>query len=1607
MEDIKNKIVFSAIEAPELADCSRKSIVRYLDDLVQYERKRVENGEVNFKITFKNTIKSSLLRTICVFEIGKQVEDVSEEELNNFFKEKVGDDDSQIVVLDSILDRIKMDMSIDDAEARLMDLFMEINESIREHRLERLIEHPKVWKKVEKKMISCLKPSSVKKVIENKLLLVKIKSLKELYDVTAEVVIAQERFFRASQANYDSDDQNKIKNRLITSKYKVDEKQKHSSKQFTKNNYSNNNTPNVAGYNGKNEPKTPKEDQKIVCFKCGKDGHKSFECKASEVVHRPVTRSMTANVSSSSPNQAFSYKDAVKNIRTIKLSENNKRVLENNEKTVEFGCDQVLHVNSVDSINDTCPMLNGRILGSKEEIKCLLDTGAEASIISRNLLPSNLIYERTYGKNIVGINGKGRIIGEIILQFQITENNEERITFPNYKFYVIEECINYLIIGNPQLKSVGWDIMKFINSSMDIGLNKVSIFDSKEGRVEANGDDLNILQNFKSTAVFQEMFPVYEELVDMKSKKLMDLIILNWHKVPPNNNIINVPKMVLKLVPNNKIIRSKVRQYTETQLESMKIDIENHLAAGTIYMNPNARFTSPVLMVPKGEGFRMVVDYARVNQIIQEDTWPMPLLVNELRKLRSKILFGKIDLKQGYYQIGLDYNSQDYLSFITPFGTYSPTRVMQGVINGVHHFQFSMDLLLKNFKDNVIVWLDDILFFADDEASFIILLIDILDCLLEANCKINYSKSIFCAKDIEWNGLHISTKGINMSSKNIDKILEIPLPDDGTKLSQLVHGANWLRKNIPNFSQVVGPLENLLNDMGKELNSRRKKPLEKLVINWTPKLLKSFEDLKKAIGQSLTLSHRDPSKLLVVMTDASDLYHSGFIFQTSNIHDIIQELDLELLGLSSGKFTNSSIRWSAIEKEAFAFLHMLNKFAYILHDSKGFTWFTDNRNLTFLFDSSKNIEGNKILLDKLTRWCLYARQFKYDVKHIEGKKNFLCDLFTRWGQPIINENKTITNEPDMDVFHIHRVHLLNSTKDDDFSVPQLKDIVTVQKEYLKLNPITKDMYIENDVLKLKEKIFIPDLHDFRKKIIILSHSGIMGHYGIDRTLRTISKYFIWDELHDDVVFFIQNCIHCTQKRDITWIPRVYGDQIYGNAPNDLIQFDYTYMNLSYSGDKFIFVIKDSFSGYCWLIATKHADSLNAASSILKWYSTFGPSKGWMSDRGSHFLGGVVAELKTITNIQHHITIAYTPQANGSVERINKEIKSLIRALCSEYRIGIEKWTDILPLVQFILNNTGSKRLNDYCPLKIFTGLEPNNVLETILLDEKIVHIKYLADFQKQYQQHILNLQQELQSMHTEVTNSIEKQKQKNLVQSVHVAKNINFGVGDYVLIARPVAEEKIKMKWTGPHLIVKIDVSDLVFEVQNAISGEKFFSHSSRMKLYQPQNFSNLSVSELEQVAFNDKEYRFEIEKLHELHYNHFQNRFEFQVYWKGFDAIDATFEPVENLVKDVPNLVFSFFDKNIDDPTVAKLLKEDLELNKKFLKFMGKILISEPSTPPIEIEEKNLSSDIVPTHSINVKTKVKPRAQSEIPEFQLKNSTSQQTSAHGRIRKPKVRLDL
>lgn len=116
---------------------------------------------------------------------------------------------------------------------------------------------------------------------------------------------------------------------------------------------------------------------------------------------------------------------------------------------------------------------------------------------------------------------------------------------------------------------------------------------------------------------------------------------------------------------------------------------------------------------PGGRGLRFCVDYRKLNALTRKDRYLLPLIKETLSRIAQARVFTKIDIRQAFYRIRMDPESEEYTTFRTRYGSYKYKVFLFGLTNGPSPFQKYINTALFDYLDDFcLAYMDDILIFS-------------------------------------------------------------------------------------------------------------------------------------------------------------------------------------------------------------------------------------------------------------------------------------------------------------------------------------------------------------------------------------------------------------------------------------------------------------------------------------------------------------------------------------------------------------------------------------------------------------------------------------------------------------------------------------------------------------------------------------------------------------------------------------------------------------------------------------------------------------------------------------------------------------------------------
>ncbi|GKA96062.1 reverse transcriptase domain-containing protein [Tanacetum coccineum] len=167
--------------------------------------------------------------------------------------------------------------------------------------------------------------------------------------------------------------------------------------------------------------------------------------------------------------------------------------------------------------------------------------------------------------------------------------------------------------------------------------------------------------------------------------------------------------------------------------EVIKKEVLKLLDARMIYPISDSPWVSPVHCVPKKggitvvaneeneliltrlvTGWRVCIDYRKLNEATRKDHFPLPFMDQMLERLAGNEFYCFLDGFLGYFQIPIDPQDQEKTTFTCPYGTFAYRRMPFGLCNAPGTFQRCMMAIFHDMIEKTMeVFMDDFLVFGD------------------------------------------------------------------------------------------------------------------------------------------------------------------------------------------------------------------------------------------------------------------------------------------------------------------------------------------------------------------------------------------------------------------------------------------------------------------------------------------------------------------------------------------------------------------------------------------------------------------------------------------------------------------------------------------------------------------------------------------------------------------------------------------------------------------------------------------------------------------------------------------------------------------------------
>lgn len=935
----------------------------------------------------------------------------------------------------------------------------------------------------------------------------------------------------------------------------------------------------------------------------------------------------------------------------------------------------VYEISKIDS-NAERKKIKCNVMVNNKSIEFEIDTGAPVTLINLDFAKQYFPFEKVKKTDIQLYSycqTKLECLGYIDVVVKTTEEHKA-------KMYIVRSDRNPLL-GREWLHQMKLDWNKILRDQLE------------------NENDLNAIQ-IQPTEKVQTILRKYPNLFSESMGKISN------HQA----------RLYLKNDVKPKFL--KARRVPFPLLEAVESEIQSQVDAGLLVKVNQSEWATPIVVVPKRDGkVRICGDYkVTVNPALMVDEHPLPTIEELFSSMSGGVKFTKIDLSRAYLQLEVHEDDRKILTLNTHKGLYQPTRMMFGLASAPAKWQRYMEQLLGDMS-GVTVFLDDIKITACDDNTHLQRIDEVLRRLNNNNMRVNLQKSEFFKDQIEYCGYSIDTNGISKLKTKVDAIQNMKQPQSKDEVRAFLGMINYYGRFIPNLSDVVFPLNQLLH--------------QNVQFNFDYSCKNAFEKVKQFMQSDTVLTHYNPKLPVVLAVDASP---TGVGAVLSHIFDHGVEKPIQFASQTLNKVQQ---KYSQVDREAYAIIFGVKKFYQYIYGRK-FILVTDNKAISQIFSPSKGLPT--LSATRMQHYAIFLQSFDYEIRVKKSCDNANADAMSRLPTPAYDEGVEEVDLLEMQIIEnlpITQCELAEHTKID----PEIQKLV----ECLKYgrNCESKDRFgVKQSEFTLQKgcvlrgiRVYIPKV--LRERVLSELHTG---HFGLCKMKMLARSYCWWPQMDRDIEILVSNCTACQDTRpDPTAVPVHCW-----KTPSKVFER----VHMDYAGPlfgKYLLVLVDAFSKWPIVRIVNNMTTETTIHECRDIFSTFGIPNILVSDHGTQFNSIQFQTFLKQNGIVHKQGAPYHPATNGQAERFVQTVKNKLKAsrctvstmhhelsnILLAYRRAIHPKTNKSPAMMMFGRPINS-RLDLLLPQNCIGSAERPTIAKKFSVGERVAVRDYMSRMKWQY-----------------------------------------------------------------------------------------------------------------------------------------------------------------------------------------------------------------------------------------------------------------------------------
>ena len=421
---------------------------------------------------------------------------------------------------------------------------------------------------------------------------------------------------------------------------------------------------------------------------------------------------------------------------------------------------------------------------------------------------------------------------------------------------------------------------------------------------------------------------------------------------------------------------------------------------------------------------------------------------------------------------------------------------------------------------------------------------------------------------------------------------------------------------------------------------------------WESEQEQAFCRLKDLLLSEPVLKLYNPNAFKTELhTDASAIGVAGMMLQADNEND-----DLKLVYAISRCTTEVEQKYHSSRLELMAIAWALDRLRSFLTGLK-FVIYTDCQSLV-------HINAWQTKNSQIARWLSQLSEFDMEIKHRPGERMQHVDALSR--APVMSECEKGSQA---------EVLLIQGDEDEVLLFQRTDSEILERIDILKKNEAKRtkcekgkvnDFVLRDGLLYKKVKREGKEFQLFvvpkaMRKALVIRYHDLRSHFGVDKTIKSIEKFYYFAGLKRYVRHHVSMCLECIlAKRKVGPGAGELHSIPPGSGPFEIVHADHLGPFPASAGYTHILILIDNLTKFAYLAPVKSVKTAPTIKVFAEFIDLYGSPLRLITDRGTFFTSHSFQEFCLKYGMNHTLNSSRHAQANGLVERVNQTVLPLIK-----------------------------------------------------------------------------------------------------------------------------------------------------------------------------------------------------------------------------------------------------------------------------------------------------------------------------------------------------------